>query len=244
MIIIIIIIIRITTTSTTAAAAAAAAAASTTTTIALKGAIRDFYNLTAPRTVSNSYAEVAWAQSCANHVQHIERLSRATCSVPRGTKGQLSYWVSQGWNGIYFSFLFYWLKPWTDEGWSKLIRGTNLLWWITTQKFADQTCCQIEEAQHFGRIRLDISPHSPSHSLTTPSPLPPHHLPSPVSAPYVISLLLLLLFSHHFPSLCQQRGQTKEGYRPSSSQSLSPERICCDGLCMLPLRQKLQLVSC
>ena len=41
-----------------------------------------FYNLlTAPRTVSNTYAQVAWAQSCANHVQDIERLSRATCRV-------------------------------------------------------------------------------------------------------------------------------------------------------------------
>ena len=39
-----------------------------------------FYNLlTAPRTVSNTYAQVARAQSCANHVQRIERLSRATC---------------------------------------------------------------------------------------------------------------------------------------------------------------------
>ena len=30
------------------------------------------------RTVSNTYAEVARAQPCANHVQHIERLSRAS----------------------------------------------------------------------------------------------------------------------------------------------------------------------
>ena len=46
--------------------------------IALKGAIRNFYNLLiAPRTVSNTYAQVGRAQSCANHVQHIERLSRA-----------------------------------------------------------------------------------------------------------------------------------------------------------------------
>ena len=46
--------------------------------IVFKGAIRDFYNLlTAPPTVSNTYAQVARAQSCANHVQHIERLSRA-----------------------------------------------------------------------------------------------------------------------------------------------------------------------
>ena len=35
----------------------------TTMTIVLTGAIRDFYNLlTAPRTVSNTYAQVAWAQ--------------------------------------------------------------------------------------------------------------------------------------------------------------------------------------
>ena len=40
---------------------------------------------------ANTYAQVAKAQSCANHVQHIERLSRATCRVPLGTKGQLSY---------------------------------------------------------------------------------------------------------------------------------------------------------
>ena len=47
--------------------------------IAFKGVIRDFYNLlTAPRTVSNTYAQVARAQSCANHVQHIQRLSRAS----------------------------------------------------------------------------------------------------------------------------------------------------------------------
>ena len=43
---------------------------------------RFFYNfLTAPRTVSNTYAQVARAKSCANHVQHFERLSRATCRV-------------------------------------------------------------------------------------------------------------------------------------------------------------------
>ena len=61
-------------------------------TIALNGAIRDFYHLlTALETVSNMYAQVARVQSCANHVQHIERLSRATCRAPRGTNGQLSY---------------------------------------------------------------------------------------------------------------------------------------------------------
>ena len=43
---------------------------------------RLFYNLlTAPRTVSNTYTPVARAQSCANHVQHIERSSRVTCRV-------------------------------------------------------------------------------------------------------------------------------------------------------------------
>ena len=60
--------------------------------VALKSPNRDsfYFLLTAPRTVSNTYAQVAWAPSCANHVQHIQRLSRATCHVTRGTKGQLS----------------------------------------------------------------------------------------------------------------------------------------------------------
>ena len=51
--------------------------------IAFKGAIRDFFdNLqTAPRTVSNTYTLVAWAQLCTNFVQHIQRLSHATCRV-------------------------------------------------------------------------------------------------------------------------------------------------------------------
>ena len=47
---------------------------------------RFFYNLLAvPRTVSNTYSQVAKAQSCENHVQHIERLSHATCCLPLGT---------------------------------------------------------------------------------------------------------------------------------------------------------------
>ena len=53
--------------------------------IALKGAIRDFYSLlAAPQTVSNKYAQVVTAQSCANHVQH---------RVPRCMKGQLIHSV-------------------------------------------------------------------------------------------------------------------------------------------------------
>ena len=42
--------------------------------IALKGAIPEFYSLlTAPRTVSNMYVQVARPQLCANHTQHIKR---------------------------------------------------------------------------------------------------------------------------------------------------------------------------
>ena len=50
-----------------------------------------FYSLlTVPRTVSSMYVQVAQAKSCANHVQHIECLSHATCHVPHGLKGQFS----------------------------------------------------------------------------------------------------------------------------------------------------------
>ena len=60
--------------------------------MALRGPFEIFYNiLIAPQTVPNTYAHVARAQSCASQVQHIERLSRTTCHVPRGEKGKLSY---------------------------------------------------------------------------------------------------------------------------------------------------------
>ena len=70
------------------------------------------YNLlAAPPTVSNTYAQAATAQSFARHVQHIKRLSRATCHMPLGTKGQLSH------DRVEIAFiLLYWLKPLTDEG--------------------------------------------------------------------------------------------------------------------------------
>ena len=49
-------------------------------------------------------AQVARAQSCANHNQHIKRLSCATC-VLHDTTGQLSYEAWQSWNRIYISFI-------------------------------------------------------------------------------------------------------------------------------------------
>ena len=71
-----------------------------------KGTIR--YVSQSPHCAANflqHYATAAWAQLCANLVQHMERLARATCRVPRGTKGQLRCQVWQSWNNIYFSFV-------------------------------------------------------------------------------------------------------------------------------------------
>ena len=63
--------------------------------MALKDAVPDFNSLfTVLWTVSNTFAQVARVQSCANHMQHIEHLPHATC-VPCGTKGQLSYQVDR-----------------------------------------------------------------------------------------------------------------------------------------------------
>ena len=56
--------------------------------IAFSGAIRDF--LQPPHCAANRLLK--WpGHSQAHHLQHIEHLSHATCYVPRGTKGQLSY---------------------------------------------------------------------------------------------------------------------------------------------------------
>ena len=85
-----------------------------TTTLALNGANRTFYNLfTAPHIVSKMYAQMARAQSCANHVQHI-KLSRATCRVPRGTKGTAQL-LSLTEFKSYFSFILL-AEPLTDKG--------------------------------------------------------------------------------------------------------------------------------
>ena len=55
--------------------------------IALKGANRDFYNLlTAPQTATRT---LKWPGR--NRVHHNERVTLATCPVPRGRRGQLSY---------------------------------------------------------------------------------------------------------------------------------------------------------
>ena len=60
--------------------------------ITLKGTIQDICNLlTAPRIVSNMCAQMAQAQSCANHEQYFEHLSCVTCCMPLDMKVQLSY---------------------------------------------------------------------------------------------------------------------------------------------------------
>ena len=72
--------------------------------------LRFFFNnlLTAPRTVSYTYAHVARVQSCANHVQHIEHLPRATCAT----------WYERSIISL--------AEPLTDEGWEETgVPGEN-----------------------------------------------------------------------------------------------------------------------
>ena len=63
--------------------------------------------LTAPRTVSNAYAQVVRAQSCVNHTQHIKRLSRATrrvtCHMVQRDSSAIKF--DNSGNCIYFSFI-------------------------------------------------------------------------------------------------------------------------------------------
>ena len=54
-------------------------------------------------------ALVALAQSCANHVQHIERLSHAMCRVPHGTNG-ISAVKFDTVEIAFILALFYWLN--------------------------------------------------------------------------------------------------------------------------------------
>ena len=75
--------------------------------IALKGAIQDL--LTAPQTVSNIYAQVARAQLCTDHMQHIERL-RATCHVLPGRRGTAQLLCFDRGKIALILALYYWLK--------------------------------------------------------------------------------------------------------------------------------------
>ena len=88
------------------------------TIISFKGAIRDFYNLlTAQRTVSNTHAQVTEAKSCANHVQYIERLSRATCRVTCHAERRDSSAIK--FDRVYIAFCFSFIlltEPLTDGG--------------------------------------------------------------------------------------------------------------------------------
>ena len=66
------------------------------------------------QTVFNTYAQVARAQLCANHVRHIEHLSHATCHVSRGRDSSATKFDRV--EITFISAVFYWLKPLTDEG--------------------------------------------------------------------------------------------------------------------------------
>ena len=64
--------------------------------LTLKGAVRDFYNLlTAPRIVSNTYAQVTRTQSYADYVQHIE-------SSPRANMSCAEWWVLRDSSAVRF----------------------------------------------------------------------------------------------------------------------------------------------
>ena len=122
MIMILMILIIITTTSTTATTTITTTTTTiiiiiitTTTIIALKGAVRDLYNLLcAPLPVSNTYAQVARAQSCitcntssAYHVEHV------VCHVVGRDSSAIRF------DRIEIAFILalsYFLKPLTDEG--------------------------------------------------------------------------------------------------------------------------------
>ena len=82
--------------------------------IAFKFASREFSQ---PHCAMNTYAQVAWAKLCANHVQHIECLSRATCRVACHVVRRDSSAIKFDRVEIAFIWaVFYGLNHWTDEG--------------------------------------------------------------------------------------------------------------------------------
>ena len=90
----------------------------TTITFAFKGATRDF--LQSPHSAANCLQHIRSsgpAQPCANHVQHIERLSRASV-MPRATwyEGTAQLLSLTELKSHLFELYFDWLNHLTDEG--------------------------------------------------------------------------------------------------------------------------------
>ena len=114
--------------------------------------MRFFYNLfTAPRTVSNTYAHVILV--CANHVQHIERLSRATV-VLRATRyeGTAQLLSLTEFKSLLFEVFFILAEP--------LIEKRTL---VSRQKTASPTThlfLVYNRAKNNFTVYLDFSPHS------------------------------------------------------------------------------------
>ena len=74
--------------------------------IAFKGAIRNFLqSLHSAANCLNMNAQVARAQLCANHVQHIKRLSRAIVMLRATWYEGTAQLLSLSWNRIYLSFI-------------------------------------------------------------------------------------------------------------------------------------------
>ena len=80
------------------------------------------------RSAANTYAQVARAQSCANHVQRIQRLSRAacrvTCHVVRKDSSAIQY---DSVNRIYFCYILL-AESLTDEGGEETVVPGENLW--------------------------------------------------------------------------------------------------------------------
>ena len=68
------------------------------------------------------YSSMAIWVPCVSHVFKSHATHRALitcnmpCCMPHSTKGQLSYWVWQSWNHIYFQFYF---TDWTINRWKR-----------------------------------------------------------------------------------------------------------------------------
>ena len=119
--------------------------------IALKDANQDFCNLlTVSWTVSNIYTRVDWAQLCANHMGHIERLSPVTCvcHVIQRDSSAIKF------DRVELAFILALFIGWTSSQWR---RGGNQ----STQRkplMMSFRKCHILKPENSGTNR-DLNPH-------------------------------------------------------------------------------------
>ena len=83
------------------------------------------------------------------------------CYVPRGTKGQLNYWVWQSWNPIYLSFILL-AEPLTDKGREETGVPRENPWWRASDLLVmvEFVTVMLRRMQLYNNMHVEVCVHN------------------------------------------------------------------------------------